>query len=302
MKKLLCILLLSIFLTGNAQEIELRVHVVQRGESLERIADKYGTTVDELYRHNQFLNTSFYVGQKLNIPVDVISDMETHVSDGHSLIDEKQHEVGGINAYLKDAEVLENLRKYSKAQKIYAKCLKEYGENSYVHYRQGRCFYLQGKWKKSIEELRKVLNSNDYDSTIEKEIKSLVADAEEKREEQLERRSKMWSAIGASLATTVAMTANVYVQSKTVNSTSTGATSSVSSSSYGSSSVTSSSSSSTKTCSRCRGTGDCQSCGGSGKVYDYGPASVISKDKYTHNCGVCNGRGKCGVCDGKGYL
>lgn len=66
------------------------------------------------------------------------------------------------------------------------------------------------------------------------------------------------------------------------------------------SSYSSSSSSHTK-CSRCGGTGACKTCGGSGQVYDYGSASVISKEKYTHRCGVCNGSGKCGVCNGKGY-
>ena len=75
------------------------------------------------------------------------------------------------------------------------------------------------------------------------------------------------------------------------------------SSSYGSYGSSSSSySSSSSKCSRCNGTRNCKTCGGSGKVYDYGPASVISKEKYTHNCGVCNGTGRCGVCDGKGYI
>ena len=55
-------------------------------------------------------------------------------------------------------------------------------------------------------------------------------------------------------------------------------------------------------CSRCNGSGNCQTCDGSGKVYDWGSASVISKEKYTHKCGVCNGRGRCGVCDGKGHI
>lgn len=301
MKKNLCLLLsLSVFLVGIAQEIEMRVHEVQRGESLERIANKYGTSVDELYKHNQFLNTHFYVGQKLNIPITVVSDKETLTSVGSSFMDERKQATDGVNVYMKDAEILENRRKYSKAQKIYAKCLKEYGENTYVHNQQGRCFYLQGKWKKSIKELHKVLSSRDINSAIETDVKSLLADAEEKRAEQLERRSEMWSAIGASLATTVAVTANAYVQSKTASSTSTRNSSSYGSSSLGSSSYSSADSSS-KTCSRCRGTGDCQTCGGSGKVYDYGPSSVISKEKYVRKCGVCNGRGKCGVCDGKGY-
>lgn len=82
-----------------------------------------------------------------------------------------------------------------------------------------------------------------------------------------------------------------------------GSTSTVSSS-YNSSSTSSSSSSSSsrRTCSRCGGTGNCKTCGGSGQVYGYGSASVISKEKYLHKCGVCNGRGRCGVCDGKGYF
>lgn len=76
-------------------------------------------------------------------------------------------------------------------------------------------------------------------------------------------------------------------------------------SSYSSASAYSSASTTSSTprkCSRCNGTGHCKTCGGSGQVYDYGPASVISKDKYQHRCGVCDGTGKCGVCGGKGFL
>lgn len=61
------------------------------------------------------------------------------------------------------------------------------------------------------------------------------------------------------------------------------------------------SSSSGSKCTRCNGTGHCKSCGGAGRKVDWGPNSVISKDKYDQKCGVCNGSGRCGVCDGKGY-
>lgn len=71
---------------------------------------------------------------------------------------------------------------------------------------------------------------------------------------------------------------------------------------YSTPSTSTSSSSSPRKCSRCNGTGNCKSCGGVGRVYDYGSATVISKDKYEHRCGVCNGTGKCGVCDGKGFI
>lgn len=63
-----------------------------------------------------------------------------------------------------------------------------------------------------------------------------------------------------------------------------------------SSSYSSAVSSSSTTCRRCGGSGLCQTCKGAGKVYDWGPASITSKTKYTHKCSVCNGTGKCSVC------
>lgn len=64
----------------------------------------------------------------------------------------------------------------------------------------------------------------------------------------------------------------------------------------------SSSSSSPSRCSRCGGTGSCKRCGGTGRVNDWGPMSIVTKEKYDKKCGVCNGTGKCGVCGGKGVL
>lgn len=47
----------------------VRIHVVQRGETLALIAAKYGTTVDAIARANAITNPNFiYVGQKLRIP------------------------------------------------------------------------------------------------------------------------------------------------------------------------------------------------------------------------------------------
>ena len=67
-----------------------------------------------------------------------------------------------------------------------------------------------------------------------------------------------------------------------------------------------SSSSSTTTssgeCSRCKGSGKCKTCKGAGEVYDWGPNSIISGEKYVQKCGVCDGSGRCGVCDGDGRI
>ena len=65
-----------VFLVGKTQEVEIRVHKVQRGESLEFIASKYGVSVEELQSHNSFLDKYFYVGQTLNVPIKIKPKVE----------------------------------------------------------------------------------------------------------------------------------------------------------------------------------------------------------------------------------
>lgn len=61
MKKLLCfLLLLPISFVCMAQEVEIRVQEVQRGESLEHVAARYGISVEDLLAANVFAN-HFYV-------------------------------------------------------------------------------------------------------------------------------------------------------------------------------------------------------------------------------------------------
>jgi LysM repeat protein len=45
------------------------IYRVKRGDSLRKIADKFGTTVSELKRINNLRSSTIYVGQKLKVPV-----------------------------------------------------------------------------------------------------------------------------------------------------------------------------------------------------------------------------------------
>ena len=69
---------------GKTQEIQIHVHEVQRGESLERIAAKYDVTIDELQSNNIFLDKHFYVGQLLNVPIKVKPQVERSYSNSYS--------------------------------------------------------------------------------------------------------------------------------------------------------------------------------------------------------------------------
>ena len=85
MKRLLCLFVCVHFLLpGIAQEVERRIHEVQRGESLDYIAAKYNVSVDEIQNHNQFLDKYFYVGQKLNVPIKIKPKVERSYSESSS--------------------------------------------------------------------------------------------------------------------------------------------------------------------------------------------------------------------------
>lgn len=65
MKKLLLILFAACFVTLQALAFE---HIVQRGETLESVAQKYGISVATLLRVNPGCQNLFYPGLKLQIP------------------------------------------------------------------------------------------------------------------------------------------------------------------------------------------------------------------------------------------
>lgn len=71
----LCVALALILVpwTGTAQEdsARVKVHVVQRGETLTRIAGIHGVTVQELKEWNQIRDSRILVGQELRIPAEL---------------------------------------------------------------------------------------------------------------------------------------------------------------------------------------------------------------------------------------
>lgn len=288
-KRSICSLLLVINIFICIAQ-NMRTHIVQRGESLENIAEMYGITIAELKQSNEYLNTYFYVGQQLNIPTPVSQEKaDVYVA------------MYRMKKYLLEGENEENKGKYTSAQKIYEEGLESLGENAYLHFCMGRCYYKMRSWKKAVRELYIALQANDntlYDVTDE--AKAMLADAREKRAEQLEERRAMWSEFGANLAAAVVVTTNAYMQSKasSISSGKTqGETSSYSSSSDDEDNTTgvTSSSQSNKRCRRCLGSGKCSTCNGKGTYFsnEYGIARY-------YECPNCTD-GKCSSCNGTGY-
>ena len=61
------------------------VHTVKRGQSLSVIAQKYGTTSQQLKVHNNLRTSSLAIGQKLKIPTQKIKNTKHRVRSGESL-------------------------------------------------------------------------------------------------------------------------------------------------------------------------------------------------------------------------
>lgn len=69
---LVCLLLLMATIVGAQDTPQQTIHVVQRGETLFRIAQQYGLTTDSIARANNIINPSnILVGQRLLIPLTV---------------------------------------------------------------------------------------------------------------------------------------------------------------------------------------------------------------------------------------
>jgi murein DD-endopeptidase MepM/ murein hydrolase activator NlpD len=54
---------------STSYKVKLKTYVAKRGDTLEKIAKRFGTTVRELKRINRLRSSRIYVGQKLKVPV-----------------------------------------------------------------------------------------------------------------------------------------------------------------------------------------------------------------------------------------
>lgn len=80
-KKIFLSMLLSLvclFATAQSQTV---THIVQRGETLESIAEHYSVSVDDIIKANPNTDGMFYVGMKLNIPTSISPKNETKTGE-----------------------------------------------------------------------------------------------------------------------------------------------------------------------------------------------------------------------------
>lgn len=241
----------------------------------------------------------------LNVPIKARQETTSGTTANNASTGSNGDErmLGYISEVL-DANIILGAGDYKKANKVYSGIIKRYSDISkctYAYYGRALSSYKRGKWKAAIKDFEIVLDDSEFDGTDRRQCDRLLADAKQRREEQLERRGEMWAGllqVGMTTAVSV-ISAKEAAKSQKTSSTSS-SLSGYSSSSYGEdddgggSSVTSSSS----------GKKECGFCHGNGYTIDYVATYGINNEKYCDDCKRTVPAGHyhkdCKYCD-KGY-
>lgn len=175
-------------------------HIVQRGETLEFLASKFGVSEQDIRDQNEDFDLDIlYVGLPLQIPIPEVGDSPEEIE---RLIASKSV----TSSILNEANLLYNNGSYRKAAKLYTAAIKE-NATSDAYYLRGRCYLYQGKYKSAIKDLEMANNGSDLSFSLKSSCELLLADAHDKRDAQLEARGELWGSIFAVAAVTAATVA-----------------------------------------------------------------------------------------------
>ncbi len=258
-------------------------HTLQRGETLEFVAQMYGVSVDAIKEANPHLK-GFYTGIVCVIP----DTPHTHIADSEPLVDLT---VNTSNSYVDElrakAEEYSSHKRYKRAAKTYSAILKIDHSMEDV-YNRGLNYYNAGKWKHAITDLSTVSSSDDCAAWMKTHSKRVLTDARKKREEQLEARGELWSGIAMLGLTAAAATATAVAAHEAQKSSLSGTTSysASGSSSYSSSSSDDDRSTSSASSASSSSSGQkCGVCGGKGYTIEYASTFGLNDEKYCSECG-----------------
>lgn len=295
---LLTISVLTVYALCCSAQSDTITHIVERGESLEYLAEKYRITEADIKNCNSDLDL-FYTGMEIRLPVlkqiKSIAASNASSSIGEEFLAE---------CILADEDL--NKGNYKKAEKEYTDLIKRYSPSlscTDAYHGRALAYYNRGKWKKAIKDFNTVLSNGDCTEKVRSQCENLLATAKEKREEQLEQRGEMWGQLFAVAAVTTATVISAKQQAKEAErqasakakNASNGGGSNYDEPEEDEEDLSSGKSKSSSCPSRkwnCGGSGICAMCGGDGFM-----SGQFGEGANSHKCTNCGGSGNCKYCN-----
>lgn len=173
------------------QDIVNLRHIVQRGETIEILADKYRLTTDILKAVNLGMDT-FYTGMEVLVPVDKKYMWLRSEDDSETIL----KDIAGYFSEYQEASRVFSTGDYKKADKLFETTIRNHGkylpcEDAY--FGRAMCDYNRNKWSSAIEGFAQVISIDDCPMELREQSRSLKANAEEKREERNQRTANFFS-------------------------------------------------------------------------------------------------------------
>ena len=138
---------------ANTKRI-IEKYVVQKGDTLSEIGDKYNVSIQELSKYNSFRSQRIYIGQTLLIPLKPMKPTNKGLIDN-----EKKKTVQEI---LRIGNINRNQQQYEKAIEVYRESLDFDPYNMDAYYGIGYSNLKMGLHHKAIESFIKAVKIDPY--------------------------------------------------------------------------------------------------------------------------------------------
>lgn len=274
------------------------MHTIQRGETIDYLSEIYAVDTDSIIAINYDVK-DFFTGMQIFIPVYEKEEIApSSITDKGDATSQEYKETDMILADNRKADELLVGANYKKAQKLYSQIINRYSTThdcTGAFYGRAQCLYNRGKWKSAIKDFQTVINSGKANHAVDGHCKELLADAQQRRAQQLEERANMWGELFSTVATVGISVMEAHEANKnrtrTTSGTSESSTPSRETDDNDYSPAQSSATTTKKTCRNCFGSKRCPKCNGNGHYFDNGMG--IPKEIVCHSCG---GDGRCHKC------
>lgn len=186
-----------IFLSNPAkswgQDIMKLSHIVQRGETIENLADKYRLTTDILKTVNLGMDT-FYTGLEVFIPVDKKYLWLRSEEDSEKILED----IAGYFSEYQEASRIFNSGDYKKADKLFESTIQNHGKYlpcEEAYFGKAMCDYNRKKWSSAIDGFSQVISIDECPEELKEQSRSLKANAEDQREARNQRTANFFSGL-----------------------------------------------------------------------------------------------------------